>query len=222
MEVVSYQDGHRIGMAVKQSPEPNPSERFTEEVINPDFFHSYPVEYNEEEELEIFTRPGIFSYEHLDSGSAVLIEKMEIGEGETIAELGGGCGVISFIASKLCGDGHVDMVEVNAEAIRSAQKTMEENGIENCTIIAGDAGQPLKNNVYDLVLTNPPFHVSKSSELSIAFQFIADAHRILKHEGRLCLVANKTLPYEKHIQTVFGNLEIIHQDNHFKVLGAVK
>jgi 16S rRNA (guanine1207-N2)-methyltransferase len=147
---------------------------------------------------------------------------MDIGEGEKIAELGAGCGVMSFMVSELCGDGHVDMVEVNAEAIRSAQKTMEENGIENCTIIAGDAGQPLKSNDYEMVFTNPPFHVSKSSELSIAFQFIEDAHRILKKAGRFYLVANKTLPYEKHIQTVFGNLQIIHQDNHFKVLGAVK
>jgi 16S rRNA (guanine1207-N2)-methyltransferase len=67
MEVISYQDGHRIGKAVKESSEPNPSERFTEEAVNPDFFHTYEMG-EEEGDLTIFTRPGIFSYEHLDSG----------------------------------------------------------------------------------------------------------------------------------------------------------
>jgi pseudouridine synthase len=58
----------------------------------------------------------------------------------------------------------------------------------------------VRDEGFDVVVTNPPFHVGKATDLDVPQQFIADAHAVLANGGRLFLVANRTLPYEQAIK----------------------
>lgn len=73
-----------------------------------------------------------------------------------------------------------------------------------------------------MVVTNPPFHVGKATDLDVPIQFIHDAWKVLAPGGRLNLVANRTLPYEGAIRFLFKNVSMAHDGRRFKVLTAVK
>jgi 16S rRNA (guanine1207-N2)-methyltransferase len=75
---------------------------------------------------------------------------------------------------------------------------------------------------FDVVVTNPPFHQGKATDLTVPLQFIADAHAHLRVGGRLYLVANRTLPYEQAIAERFGTVRTLHDGRRFKVLSAIR
>ena len=87
--------------------------------------------------------------------------------------------------------------------------------LDDAAVLPGKPG-------FDLVITNPPFHVGKATSLDLPLQFIADSWEVLAPGGRLFLVANRTLPYERAIRERFGNMATLHDGQRFKVLGATR
>jgi 16S rRNA (guanine1207-N2)-methyltransferase len=75
---------------------------------------------------------------------------------------------------------------------------------------------------FDVVVTNPPFHVGKATDLNVPLQFIEESWEVLAPGGRLFLVANRTLPYERVVRHRFGNITTAHDGPRFKVLTATK
>ena len=75
---------------------------------------------------------------------------------------------------------------------------------------------------FDVVVSNPPFHLGKSTELAIPWAFIDEAYDRLAPGGRLYLVANRTLPYERLIAERFGDVRTAHDGRRFKVIGSVR
>ena len=58
------------------------------------------------------------------------------------------------------------------------------------------AGLP---ETYDVIVTNPPFHTANGADNpGLGRRFIAAAAQALNPGGRLCLVANRHLPYEAY------------------------
>ena len=113
------------------------------------------------------------------------------------------------------------MVDADAEAVRSARRTAECAGVES-TVLPSDVASAVLGQRFDVVVTNPPFHVGKATDLSVPLQFIEDAWTVLAPAGRLFLVANRTLPYEREVLQRFGNLATEHDGRRFKVLSAVR
>jgi 16S rRNA (guanine1207-N2)-methyltransferase len=67
---------------------------------------------------------------------------------------------------------------------------------------------------------NPPFHQGRAAEPEVGLKLIATAARTLGSGGRLFLVANRQLPYEKALAASFPQWERIAGDGAFKVLSA--
>jgi 16S rRNA (guanine1207-N2)-methyltransferase len=67
---------------------------------------------------------------------------------------------------------------------------------------------------YDVVIMNPPFHTGKNEDLALGQLFIEKAWQSLKPRGRLFMVANRNLPYEK----VVRGLSILAEGEGYKVL----
>ena len=88
--------------------------------------------------------------------------------------------------------------------------------------LASDIAGAVLDERFDVVVTNPPFHVGKATDLDVPIQFINDAHNVLASGGRMFLVANRTLPYEQAIKRRFGNVSNVHDGPRFKVLSAVR
>lgn len=114
------------------------------------------------------------------------------------------------------------MVDADIEAVRSATRSAAANGVANTHAIASDVAGSVLEERFDIVVTNPPFHVGKVTDLDVPMQFISDAHEVLLPAGRMLLVANRTLPYEQAIKHRFGNVENLHDGPRFKVLAATR
>ena len=168
------------------------------------------------------SRPGVFSWEHVDEATSILADVMQVNAGNSTLDLGCGSGALGMVASSLAGGGRITMVDADIEAVRSAARTAEVNGIVGWRALASDVAGAVLDERFDVVVTNPPFHVGKATDLDVPNQFISDAHDVLTPGGRMFLVANRTLPYEQAIKHRFGNVANLHDGPRFKVLTATR
>ncbi|MDB4913807.1 MAG: hypothetical protein JWM95_1451 [Gemmatimonadetes bacterium] len=169
-----------------------------------------------------FARPGVFSRDHVDEATQLLVEHMDVRERDRVLDLGCGYGVLGIVAGSTATQHAVTMLDVDSEAVRSAIRSAHAAGLGNARVLASDVAAEVLDEQFDLVVTNPPFHIGKSTDLNVPIQFIHDAWTVLAPGGRLNLVANRTLPYEGAIKYLFRNITKVHDGRRFKVLSAVK
>jgi 16S rRNA (guanine1207-N2)-methyltransferase len=219
--VMATDSGHRVIVAEKQSSAPEASSELASPFIDPDSFNELPATLRGRA-LTLFARPGVFSWDHADEATEILADTMEIPVGAAVLDLGCGTGGLGTIAGLLSQSGHVTMVDADVEAVRSAARTAAAAGLTNVAVRTSDVASAVLGERFDVVVTNPPFHLGKATDLDVPMQFIHDAWEVLAPGGRLFLVANRTLPYERAIATLFGNIETVHDGRRFKVLAATK
>lgn len=212
--------GHRVVMAVKRGTQPTVRGALDAAVPAAEF-RTLEVPLRGLV-LRLASRPGVFSWEHLDEATAILADVMTVQRGDDVLDLGCGTGVLGVLASALSQEGQVVLVDADLEAVRCVQHTIDTQGLSRCTALGSDIAGAVLDRRFDVVVTNPPFHVGKATDLEVPAQFIRDAHAVLKPGGRLQLVANRTLPYEQLLREQFGRFEVLHDGARFKVLGAVR
>ncbi|WP_309571721.1 methyltransferase, partial [Deinococcus sp.] len=74
---------------------------------------------------------------------------------------------------------------------------------------------------FEIILSNPPFHVGRGVVLDVAREFIAAAVRRLRPGGSVYIVANDPLPYEDALAAVGSVTELVRSGG-FKVLRAMR
>ncbi len=76
----------------------------------------------------------------------------------------------------------------------------------------------------DLVLCNPPFHQQNAITDHIAWQMFCDAKHVLNTDGKLLVIGNRHLGYDKKLARLFGNnkVSLIASNNKFVILQATK
>ena len=219
MTTLAYRKGYRVGMAVKNDRPPALPDVFAVEFLDHQTFHRFSVDVRGER-YQICSRPGVFAWDRLDEGSRALIDVMEIGPGDRVLDLGCGYGIVGAVAAKLAPAGMATLVDVELDALESAHRTVAVNGLLNCAVLPSDGAAAVRDLTFDVVATNPPFHVGKGTVYDAALQFIEDAAAILRPGGRLYLVANRFIPYETAIEQTFGTVVIAYQSPRYKVLMA--
>jgi 16S rRNA (guanine1207-N2)-methyltransferase len=213
--------GHRLLVATKRAESPGGADDLASPYLDPEVFHEFDALLRDRT-VRVFTRPGVFSWNHLDEATAILSGVMDVRPGENVLDIGCGAGALGTLAGLLSGDARVLMLDADVEAVRSARRTADAAGLQNAEVRTSDVGAAVQGERFDVVVSNPPFHVGKATDLEVPMQFIADAHAALRDGGRMYLVANRTLPYERAVQSRFGNVEKIHDGVRFKVLHAVR
>jgi len=166
------------------------------------------------------TQPGVFSQGGLDEGTRALIEAMIVRRGETVLDLGCGCGIVGAAAAHM--GGQVVCVDSSAAALQATRATLELNGVTNAQVLASDCASAVRDMQFDVVATNPPFHQGLGVEYDVAQQFVRDAAHVLHRGGRLYLVANRFIRYERVMADLheLGRVTTAYEDNHFRVLVA--
>jgi len=220
-ETLGYRGGHRIVRSEKNSQTPAEPSALESQWLEHDVFLKFPVDVRGRR-FAVHSRPGTFAWDRLDDGTRLLIEHMTIHSSDTVLDLGCGTGIAGMVAAALAPNGNVVLLDVDAEAIRAAKQSVEANALHNCTVLTSDAGNAVKHTRFDVVVTNPPFHVGRRAEFDIANQFILDAWEVLKPGGRFYLVANARLPYERSIRERFGSFLVESEDQGYKVISALK
>ncbi len=218
---IAHDSGHRILFAKKQNESPSSLNAADLRFVDHDAFNEVEATLRGEP-TTLYSRPGVFSWEHVDEATSILSDAIDVRPGETVLDLGCGAGALGIIAARLSGTGMVTMLDADVEAVRSATRSAQAANVANCRVLPSDIAEAVLNERFDVVVTNPPFHVGKATDLDVPRQFIQDAWQVLAPGGRLLLVANRTLPYERTIYQRFGNIVTVVDGRRFKVLGATK
>lgn len=210
---------HRVVVATKRQSTAATADVFANPFLEGDAFRELQMTLRGME-LTVYSRPGVFSWDHLDEATALLAQELVVRPGESVLDLGCGCGALGVVAGTLSGTGRVRLVDADIEAVRSTRGTIEASGLQNCSVEVSDVASAVLQERFNVVVSNPPFHVGKATNLELPRQFILDAHEVLTPGGRLYLVANRTLPYEQLITETFGAVHCLHDGARFKVLSA--
>lgn len=130
---------------------------------------------------------GVFSKQGIDYGSRVLIEAMQLPAQASVLDVGCGYGPIGLAALALVPEGHVTMVDINERAVQLAIENAERNGVKNVTVKQSDLFAEVKNERFDVILTNPPIRAGKETVHTI-FEL---AYEHLNEGGTLWVVIQK-------------------------------
>jgi 16S rRNA (guanine1207-N2)-methyltransferase len=163
------------------------------------------------------TQPGVFSWNRIDPGSALLAQCLPALSGVG-ADLG--CG-IGYLALKLLADAAVAkliLVDIDRRAIACATANLVDPRVE---LRWADVRAGLDDLAdLDFVVMNPPFHAAGEQDHGLGQAFIRRAASALRPGGLCWLVANRHLPYEATMAPLFSRVTLVRDQSGYKVFEA--
>lgn len=158
---------------------------------------------------------GCFAAGKLDPGSELLLERMDAGgavpAGATVLDLGCGWGPLARYAAR-CG-ARVTAVDDDLAAVRSCARN-----VPGARVVHADLDASLERDErFDRVILNPPFHVGSGVRVGLGRAFLEAALRRVAPGGEVWLVANAALPYEATFAADEAVDELVRERG-FKVL----
>lgn len=169
------------------------------------------------------SRPGLFAWDRIDAGSALLAEHLPSDLQGRAGDLGAGYGYLSAeLLAKNPGIVALDLYEAEARALELARRNLAAHSSRvELAFHWHDVAQGLPAR-YDVIVSNPPFHVGRADLPELGRAFILAAAAALRSGGRFLLVANRHLAYEAALQQHFVSLRTLAIRDGFKVIEAVK
>lgn len=168
------------------------------------------------------TVPGIYGWNKIDRGSALLAEQIPADLGGEGMDLGCNYGYLSYmLLRKAPGVRRLHLVEAEARALDCARLNLAEFDQARLQCHWAGVDEPLPQDL-DFVLVNPPFHTGKGTDYQLGNRFVEAACRALRRGGRLFLVANQFISYENVLDRQLSRHERVAQAEGFKVLAGVK
>jgi 16S rRNA (guanine1207-N2)-methyltransferase len=217
--VLGYKGHQRIARSVRGVSLPDPlPEGFDEPGIAPNSTYIINV-VRPEGTLFLQSHPGIFSRDAIDEGTRILLEYLHVKPNERTWDVGCGMGIIG-LSLALAGVHEVAMSDVNLLAVRYAQNNAERNGLADKVRVFAEDGICPQYGKWDLIVSNPAFHEGREVDTSMADKLIANAPSVLAPGGRLLLVANRFLNYDKKMRQYFKKVTRIADTPEFHVLEA--
>lgn len=170
------------------------------------------------------SRPGVFAWNRIDTGSALLAEHLPTNLHGVAADLGAGWGFLAdALLSRNPGITTLDAFEADARALDLARQNLAAYA-QQCDIGFHWAdvatGLPAGRR-YDVIVSNPPFHdTGKVSQPEIGQRFLHVAADALAPNGAMWLVANAHLPYEALLGERFKTVRVVVSARGYKVFEA--
>jgi 16S rRNA (guanine1207-N2)-methyltransferase len=181
-------------------------------------FHEFAVEAHGHS-VTVVGKPGVWSWDGLDPGTAALLEVAEVGFGDSVLDLGCGTGVIGAAAAARASQGCVTLVDCSVAAVACAKRTLLTNDLLNADVRLADGVIGLSPVSFDLVLSHLPRGRAVQEEL------IRGAAWALKPGGRFVFVAHKRAGVRGAIacaRDLFGHCGVVRQKKGYHVALAVR
>jgi 16S rRNA (guanine1207-N2)-methyltransferase len=169
------------------------------------------------------TAPGMFSHDRIDPGSKLLAQALPMDLSGRVADFWAGWGHLSAeVAARCPGVRGIDLYEADHASLEAARRNLAAMSDLSIEYFWRDLlSEPVEAR-YDAIVMNPPFHQGRAAEPEFGQKLIAVAAKALRSRGKLYLVANKGLPYERALAAAFTEFSRIAGDNAFKVLAAAR
>lgn len=161
---------------------------------------------------------GVFAAHGLDPGTGLLIQHLAVADGARVLDLGCGWGAVGVAAAKSSPHGSIVLTDVNRRAARLASENLGRNGIRNAEVRVGRLFEPVANERFDLIATNPPFRAGRETVLEL----LAATPQYLAPGGRLLLVGKGSQGirfYQEWIRTHWGpGVRVVGRGSGYRVL----
>ncbi|GAB1596924.1 class I SAM-dependent methyltransferase [Lysobacter claricitrinus] len=171
---------------------------------------------------DVLSRPGLFAWDRVDVASALLAAHLPTDLAGRAADFGAGWG---YLAIELL-TRNPGVVALDAyEAQRRALPLLAHNLARFAPRVAIDthwadvtAGIDTR---FDVIVSNPPFHADdRLDRPDLGRRFIEVAAAALNPGGRFFMVANRHLPYEATLATLFRDVRVLVDARGFKAFEA--
>ena len=172
-----------------------------------------------DEALGLWTQPGVFSWNRIDPGSALLMNHLPDFSGNG-ADLGAGLGVLAHGVLASAKVTSLTLVELDGRAMACAKRNVTDARVHFVQADVRKLNEP-SLKLLDFVVMNPPFHDGGAEDKSLGQSFIKTAASILKKGGRLYCVANRHLPYESVLKDNFRRVTMVAEASGFKIYEAM-
>jgi len=186
------------------------------------YSHKMEEETRRMDASQISLVPAVFAEGKLDEGTRLLIEALEVRVTDVALDIGCGAGFIGIHVARLASKGQVTMLDASLASVEMARRTVEQSGLANVQVLPSHGVQAVRAQRFDLVVTNPPFHLAGIQTTGIAERFIREAAQVLRPRGRFYLVANRFLKYEPTLRACFKTVEEVGGNTRYKVLRAME
>lgn len=162
----------------------------------------------------LWSQPGIFSWDRVDPGTALLMAELPAlsGRGADI-----GCG-IGLLARAVLGSPDVSSlvaVDIDRRAVEASRRNLNDGRV---AVVWADARRAVAGvDGLDFVVMNPPFHDAGIEDRALGQALVRRAAAMLRPGGALWLVANRHLPYEGVLAPLFATVRPVAERNGYKI-----
>ncbi|MGY3266931.1 class I SAM-dependent methyltransferase [Lysobacter sp. HA35] len=171
---------------------------------------------------DVLSRPGLFAWDRVDPASALLAAHLPADLAGRAADLGAGWGYLAIeLLSRNPGVIALDAFEAQRRALpllahnlaRFAPRVAIDTHWADVT--AGIDGR------FHVIVSNPPFHADdRMDRPDLGRRFIEVAAAALNPGGRFFMVANRHLPYEATLTSLFREVRVLADARGFKAFEA--
>ncbi len=213
-QVLGHKARHRIFRAIRPATARIPAEWGTPWQPETRVFHVQGQDYT------VYTQPGIFSYDHLDDGSAFLLDHLPAlpaPDAPRVLDAGCGVGIIGLVAAEVYAARRVVWADSDLLAVRAMQLTRPAGDV-----VAADLTHDLlaPYTPFDLILCNPPFHQDHATDTAFIRGFVPRARQMLAPGGALTLVFNSFLDYWNVLEAHFAEVHFIADNGRYQILAG--
>jgi 16S rRNA G1207 methylase RsmC len=171
--------------------------------------------------FEFLTSSGVFSKERIDLGTRLLIESMVLPKKGYVLDIGCGYGAIGIAAAVFNPSLNVVLVDVNERAVRLARQNAERNTAWNAEVKRGRFYEPVKDLVFDCVLSNPPV----SAGMAVVRAMICEAPEHMASSGLFQMVVRSKVGGKRlcgFFEDAFGSVHVLARGSGYRVLMSEK
>jgi 16S rRNA (guanine1207-N2)-methyltransferase len=169
--------------------------------------------------LDLWSQPGVFSWDRIDPGTTLLMHHLPALSGRG-ADFGCGIGILARAVLASAKVEQMVLVDIDQRAIKAAQRNLSDPRVRFRWADVRDPDPDMTE--LDFVVMNAPFHDAGTEDRMLPLSFVKRTAEVLRPGGVCWLVANRHLPYEAAMKSLFKRVELKSETGGYKSYEAHK